>query len=71
MDIDREKWFNIILVVVVVVVVVATFWLLLNLSKQNFCRCNSIGSRVICPEHDKEELNKLYVNGTLTENTFA
>ena len=37
-------------------------------TKDNFCRCNSIGSRVLCD--NKEELNKKYVDGTLTENNF-
>jgi hypothetical protein len=36
--------------------------------KDGFCRCNSLGSRVICP--DQEEANKKYVEGTLTENNF-
>jgi len=41
---------------------------LLLRKKDNFCRCNSIGSRVLC--ENKEELNKKYVEGTLTENNF-
>ena len=37
-------------------------------NKDNFCRCNSVGSRVMC--EDKEEANRLYLDGSLTENNF-
>jgi|694.fasta_scaffold19997_7 hypothetical protein len=50
-------------------VLTVVFILVLSLRKKdNFCKCNSLGSRVMC--QDKEEANRLYVNGTLTENNF-
>lgn len=36
--------------------------------KDGFCRCNSLGGRVMRP--DNEDANKMYVDGTLTENNF-
>lgn len=54
------------LLVLIMLALVVGFYMYTK--KDGFCRCNSLGSRVICP--DKEEANKMYVDGTLTENNF-
>ena len=61
----RNAKFVIFLFLVVVAFIIGV---LMYNKKDGFCRCNSLGSRVICP--DQEEANKKYVKGTLTENNF-
>jgi hypothetical protein len=58
------------LIVPFVIVFVVFLVILIKRKKDTFCRCNSLGSRVICENEDKEKLNKMYVDGTLTENNF-
>jgi hypothetical protein len=67
MSLFENENFKVGLVFFVIVVVIIGLLLLIR-RKDGFCRCNSLGSRVMCP--DKEEANRLYVEGTLTENNF-
>ena len=66
LSLENMNWKLVAGVVGLVVILVTLFLLLRN--KDSFCRCNSIGSRVIC--EDKEESNRKYVEGSLTENNF-
>ena len=67
MSLFENENFKVGLMFVVVFAVIISLVLILR-KKDGFCRCNSLGSRVMCP--DKEEANRLYVEGTLTENNF-
>jgi len=66
LSLENMNWKLVAGLVGLVVILVTLFLLLRN--KDSFCRCNSIGSRVIC--QDKEEANRKYVDGSLTENNF-
>ena len=65
-SLENMNWKLVVGVVGILVILVSLLLLLRN--KDSFCRCNSIGSRVIC--QDKEEANRKYVDGSLTENNF-
>ena len=67
MSLFENENFKVGLVFFVIVAVIIGLLLMIR-RKDGFCRCNSLGSRVMCP--DKEEANRLYVEGTLTENNF-